>query len=116
MLSTDHRHGVANACLIGRVYGRSLFVVGIVSERVASSRRLRRAPAVRPHLRLVSARPDDGSTRQNEEGRQEVKLSALELDLIYRSLEAARTLRIVPPQDELLEDTIQLVDQALRNA
>jgi hypothetical protein len=45
-----------------------------------------------------------------------VKLSALELDLIYRSLEAARTLRIVPPQDELLEDTIQLVDQALRNA
>jgi hypothetical protein len=85
-----------------------------VAEKLATT--LRRAPAVRPHLRLVSARPDDGSTRQNEEGRQEVKLSALELDLIYRSLEAARTLRIVPPQDELLEDTIQLVDQALRNA
>ncbi len=32
------------------------------------------------------------------------------------SLEAVNTLRAPPPQDELLNDTIQLVDQALNDA
>jgi hypothetical protein len=37
-------------------------------------------------------------------------------DLIYKSVEAAKTFHIVPPQDELPEDTMQLVDQTLRSA
>jgi hypothetical protein len=45
-----------------------------------------------------------------------VKLSVAELGLIHRALQAAKTLDVVPPQDELLEDTMQLVDQALRSA
>jgi hypothetical protein len=32
---------------------------------------------------------------------------------IYKSLEAIKTLGLLPPQDELLEDTIQVVDQSL---
>ena len=32
---------------------------------------------------------------------------------IYKSLEAVKTLGALPPQDELLEDTIQIVDQSL---
>jgi hypothetical protein len=36
-----------------------------------------------------------------------------ELGLIYKSLEAVKTLGALSPQDELLEDTIQVVDQSL---
>jgi hypothetical protein len=39
-----------------------------------------------------------------------------QLALIYKSLEAARTLDALPSVDELLEDTLQLVDQALNDA
>jgi hypothetical protein len=40
-----------------------------------------------------------------------------ELALIYASLQAAKTLHAAPPaQDDLLNDTIQLVDQALNDA
>jgi hypothetical protein len=88
------------------------FLAGV--ERVATT--IRRAPAVRPRLQLVSSPPDEGWTQQSEEQRQEVKLSVAELGLIYKSLKAAKTLRVVPPQDELLEDTMQLVDQAIKNA
>jgi hypothetical protein len=77
---------------------------------------LRRAPVVRPRLRLVSSPPKEGLPQPSEEWRQDVKLSVAELDLIYKSLAAARTLHVVAPQDELLEDTMQVVDQALRNA
>jgi hypothetical protein len=34
----------------------------------------------------------------------------------YKSLQAVKTLGALPPQDELLNDTIQLVDQALNAA
>jgi hypothetical protein len=33
--------------------------------------------------------------------------------LIHKSLQAVRTLAVLPPRDELLDDTIELVDQAL---
>jgi hypothetical protein len=46
----------------------------------------------------------------------ELKLTFDELALIYKSLQAARTLGAGPQQDELLDDTIQLVDQALKRA
>jgi hypothetical protein len=39
-----------------------------------------------------------------------------ELALIYRSLQAVRTLGAPPLQDELLDDTIELVDRALQGA
>jgi hypothetical protein len=34
-----------------------------------------------------------------------------ELALIYQSLQAVKTLGALPPQDELLDDTIEVVDQ-----
>jgi hypothetical protein len=46
----------------------------------------------------------------------ELRLSFGELALIYKSLEAVKTLGALPPQDELLNDTIQLIDQALNRA
>ena len=46
----------------------------------------------------------------------ELRFSFGELALIYKSLEAVKTLGALPPQDELLNDTIQLIDQALNRA
>lgn len=40
-------------------------------------------------------------------------LSLGQLALLYKSLQAVRTLGALPRQDEVLNDTIQLVDQAL---
>jgi hypothetical protein len=37
----------------------------------------------------------------------------VQLRLTRESLEAVKTLGALPPQDELLEDTIQVVDQSL---
>jgi hypothetical protein len=77
----------------------------------------RRTPA-RPSLRLVTTPPaTTGSTRQRTDKQtHELKLTFGELALIYKSLQAAKTLGALPPQDELLNDTIQLVDQALNRA
>jgi hypothetical protein len=47
---------------------------------------------------------------------REVKLTFDELALIYKALQAVKTLAALPPQDELLDDTIQLIDQALSAA
>jgi hypothetical protein len=48
---------------------------------------------------------------------QELKLTFDELALIYKSLQAVKTLGALPSEDELLlEDTIQLVNQALNDA
>lgn len=46
----------------------------------------------------------------------ELELTFDQLALIYKSLQAAKTLGALPPQDELLNDTIDLVDQALTRA
>ena len=50
---------------------------------------------------------------QRGEAPKEVRLTYDELALIYKSLEAVKTPGALPPQDELLEDTIQIVDQSL---
>jgi hypothetical protein len=78
----------------------------------------RRDVAARPRLRLVTTpAPRAASTRQRSEPEtHELTLSFPELALIYKSLQAAKTLGALPPQDELLNDTIQLVDQALNRA
>jgi hypothetical protein len=48
--------------------------------------------------------------------KQELTLTFDELALIYKSLQAVKTLGALPSEDELLEDTIQLIDQALNEA
>ena len=47
------------------------------------------------------------------EQRHELKLSFDELALIQKSLLAAKSLGVLSQEDELVDDTIQLVDQAL---
>jgi hypothetical protein len=44
---------------------------------------------------------------------QEVELTYDELTLIYKSLQATKTIGALPPQDALLENTLQDVDQTL---
>jgi hypothetical protein len=48
--------------------------------------------------------------------RHELTLTFDELALIYKSLQAVKTLGALPPHAELLDDTIQIVDQALNAA
>jgi hypothetical protein len=59
------------------------------------------------------ARSDPRPAQRGEASPTEVRLTFDELALIYKSLEAVKTLGALPPQDELLEDTIQIVDQSL---
>lgn len=42
-----------------------------------------------------------------------LELTFDQLTLIYKSLQAVKVLGALPPEDELLDDTLQLVDQAL---
>lgn len=44
---------------------------------------------------------------------QQVQLTFDQLALIHKALQAVRTLAVLPPRDELLDDTIDVVDQAL---
>jgi hypothetical protein len=46
----------------------------------------------------------------------ELKLGFRELVLIHRSLEAVRTLRLDQHHDDLLADTLQLIDVVLEGA
>jgi hypothetical protein len=46
----------------------------------------------------------------------ELQLTFDQLALIHKSLQAVRTLAVLPPRDELLDDTMELVDQALSSA
>ena len=46
----------------------------------------------------------------------ELRLSFAEIELIYRSLQAVRTLGVLRAQNELVDDTIQLFDQVLNRA
>ena len=87
-------------------------------NRVHHHRRCTDGKAVRPSLSLVTTPPaTTGSTwHRPDEDTHQLRLSFGELALIYKSLQAARTLGALPPQDELLNDTIQLVDQALKRA
>jgi hypothetical protein len=46
----------------------------------------------------------------------QLKLTFDQLALIHKSLQAVRTLGVLPQRDELLDDTMDLVDQALSSA
>jgi hypothetical protein len=48
--------------------------------------------------------------------RRQVKLTFGELVLIFKALQAVKTLDALPRQDELLDDTIDLVDRVLAAA
>jgi hypothetical protein len=54
--------------------------------------------------------------RRAEEETYDLKLSFRALSLVAKSLQVAKTLGALPPQDELLDDTILVVDQALKRA
>jgi hypothetical protein len=73
---------------------------------------------VRPSLRPVTTPQAATGSRSHrtDEQTHELKLTFGELALVYKSLQAVKTLGALPPQDELLNDTIQLVDQALDRA
>jgi hypothetical protein len=45
-----------------------------------------------------------------------LELTFDQLTLIYKSLQAVKVLGALPPEDELLDDTLQLIDQALERA
>jgi hypothetical protein len=74
--------------------------------------------ASRPSLRLVTMPPPrmEAAWIASEEQPIELKLGFRQLDLIYRSLQAISTLGLVPRQDDLLTDTLQLIDVALEEA
>jgi hypothetical protein len=74
--------------------------------------------ALRPNLSLVPtpSTPAAAARGGREKERHELKLTFGELTLIYKSLQAVKTLGALPPQDELLNDTLQLVDQTLNRA
>jgi hypothetical protein len=71
---------------------------------------------VRPSLRLIGPPSAATGLRPSRGDRQthQLKLTFAELALVYKSLQAARTLGPGPAQKELLDHTIQLVDQALK--
>jgi hypothetical protein len=81
-------------------------------------RRRVRDDAAPPRLSLVKTRAATTASlwRGPEREKHELRLSFRELALIYKSLQATKTLGALPPQDELLDDTIQLVDRALNRA
>ena len=49
----------------------------------------------------------------HDTARYELTLSFDELTLVYKSLLAAKSLGVLSQSDELVDDTIQLVDEAL---
>jgi len=61
-----------------------------------------------------AARESTRHTRDTQT--HELKLTFSELALIHKSLQAVKTLGALPLQDELLNDTIELVDQALNRS
>jgi hypothetical protein len=74
--------------------------------------------ASRPRLRVVTT-PSERTHRAwvpSEAEPIELKLGFRQLDLVYRSLEAVRTLGLVERQDDLLTDTLELIDAALQGA
>jgi hypothetical protein len=71
-----------------------------------------------PTLRLVTAPPGrrESSWAADDDATIELRLRFRELVLIHKSLRAVKALGALPPQDELLNDTTELVDLALKEA
>jgi hypothetical protein len=72
---------------------------------------------LRANVRLVATPATTGSTESRRDDQAHaLKLTFGQLALVYKSLQAVKTLGALPPQDELLNDTIQLVDLAMEEA
>jgi hypothetical protein len=72
---------------------------------------------VRPSLKLVSTPAAARSTwHGRDEQRHKLRLTFAELALVYKSLQTVKTLAVLQPQDELLNDTLEIVDRALSAA
>jgi hypothetical protein len=83
----------------------------------AGSQRHRHSPGTRRTNRRVAHALDSSNlTDRLPAAKQELTLTFDELALIYKSLQAVKTLGALPSEEELLEDTIQLFDQALNDA
>ena len=70
-------------------------------------------------IQEISKQPPDTETSHGwREDREELQLRLTfgELVLIFKALQAVKTLDGLPRQDELLDDTIDLVDRALSAA
>jgi hypothetical protein len=79
--------------------------LGAGSEFDAAPRRLNLVP------------PSSGSTWRDGEARDiDLKLSFRQLTLIHKALQAVKTLGALSPQDELLNDTLHIVDLTLDRA
>src|SRR5262249_35388879 len=74
--------------------------------------RIPRSGGVLPRLRPVQhpAGRSDSSWNARGEERVAVRLTFSELALIHKALQAVKTLGSLPPQDELLTDTMQTID------
>jgi hypothetical protein len=59
---------------------------------------------------------ENGHHWRGDRQRRELKLTFGELVLIFKALQAVKTLGALPREDELLDDTIDLVDRALAAA
>jgi hypothetical protein len=72
----------------------------------------------RPNLRLVKGPKPWPASSADGQADDSISMSFTfrELTLIHKSLQAVRTLGALAPQDELLNDTIHLVDLALTEA
>jgi hypothetical protein len=77
-------------------------------------------PAVehlRPAIGVVAARARERTPSSGRADRAiELRIGFHELVLIHKALEVVRTLEWLPRQDELLNDTLSLVDLALNDA
>jgi hypothetical protein len=60
--------------------------------------------------------PETGHAWRADTERRLLKVTFGELVLIFKALQAVKTLDALPRQDELLNDTIDLVDRALTAA
>ncbi len=67
----------------------------------------------RPHLTLVQSPAALPASRRPRQERIGVRLTFSELVLIHKALQAVKTLGALPPQDELLNDTMQAIDVTL---
>jgi hypothetical protein len=65
------------------------------------------------HLSLVTPGGNNSHWDGGESADVELEISFRQLTLIYQSLQAVKTLGAFAPQDELLQDTLHLVDLAL---
>jgi hypothetical protein len=85
--------------------------------RVAAAHDREEAATLLPRARFRDRRGTNGSTwAGRDDETQELKLTFRQLALIHKSLQAVKTLSVLPPQDEVLGDTMHLVDLALAEA